>query len=95
VRGRAGRGLAAGRRRFSALAGVLRGGAEETEGPLSAVAALPPAAAHPGRRRRHILAATALPGAATCGSWGCLHSWAASLGRSRDNFLGSIWARKG
>jgi hypothetical protein len=60
VQGRAGGGQATGRRRSAALAGVLRGDEEETEGPLSAAVALPlrrqrclaAAAAHPGRCRR-------------------------------------------
>jgi hypothetical protein len=62
VRGRAGGGQAAGRRRSAALAGMLRGGEEETEGPLSAVALPLAAAALPLRRRRCLAVAAAHPG---------------------------------
>jgi hypothetical protein len=60
VRGRAGGGQTAGRRRSAVLAGVLRGGEEETEGPLSAAAALPL------RRRRCLAVAAAHPGRCRC-----------------------------
>jgi hypothetical protein len=61
VRGRAGGGLATGRRRFSALVGVLREGTEETEGPLSAAAALPWWWRFPWRRRLIPATAAAYP----------------------------------